>query len=167
MKQKAISYWLKAVAILIGLLGLAFFGGAFAYGFFYKPDYEQPVPCYLRNNAIFLMTTAIICYLILFLFWKIITEIGNDNSFSMENVKNFKYMAICGVFLIIENIIRIITNYIKINLNLTPPESFGLIELSYTLLKILVFVIFVILCIAMSKLVQNAYEIKQENELTI
>ena len=38
MNQKAITYWLKAVTVAFGLLGLAFFGGATAYAFFYKPD---------------------------------------------------------------------------------------------------------------------------------
>ena len=77
----------------------------------------------------------------------------------MENVKNFKNMGIIGVLIIAEYFIRIIVWLIKGEIYLIP--------LSYTLLKIFVFIIFVILCYAMSKLVQNAYEIKQENELTI
>ena len=68
-------------------------------------------------------------------------------------------MAVCGICLVIEYIGRIVVWLIQGNIELIP--------LSYTLLKILAFIIFVILCIAMSKLVQNAYEIKQENELTI
>ena len=97
--------------------------------------------------------------MILFFFWRIISEISNDNSFSLENVRNFKNMAVCGGFIIIEYLIRIIIWLISGNIQFIP--------LTYTLLKIFVFIIFVILCIAMSKLVQNAYEIKQENELTI
>ena len=159
MKQKAITYWLKAVTIAIGLLGLAFFVSATAYGFFFKPDYDTPVPEYLRQNIVFLWITAIFCYFILFFFWKILNEISNDNSFSMENVKNFKNMGIIGVLIIAEYFIRIIVWLIKGEIEFIP--------LSYTLLKIFVFIIFVILCYAMSKLVQNAYEIKQENELTI
>ena len=159
MKQKAITYWLKAVAISIGLLGLAFFGGATAYAFFYKPDYNEPVPEYLRQNIVSFWISAVICYTILFFFWRIVSEIGKDNSFSLENVKNFKCMAGCGVAAIIEYIIRIIVWLIR--------GDFTLIALSYTLLKIFVFIIFIILCYAMSRLVQNAYEIKQENELTI
>ena len=126
MNQKTITYWLKAVIFAIGLLGLAFFGGATAYAFLFKPDYNELLPIYLRQNMVFLWITAVICYSILFFFNKIVKEIGNDNSFSMENVKNFKSMAVCGTLFI-----------------------------------------FIILCVAMSKLVQHAYEIKQENELTI
>ena len=159
MKQKKISLWLKAVTIAIALMGLAFFGSATAYAFAFRPDYNDPVPVYLRQNIVFLWVTAILCFLVLFFFWKIINEIGNDNSFSMENVKNFKSMAICGILIIFEYILRIIVWLIKGDLEFIP--------LTYTLLKIFVFIIFVVLCIAMSKLVQNAYEIKQENELTI
>lgn len=159
MKQKQISLWLKAVTIAIALMGIAFFGSATAYAFAFRPDYNDPVPVYLRQNIVFLWITAILCFLVLFFFWKVINEIGNDNSFSMENVKNFKNMSICGVLIILEYIIRIIVWLIKGKLEFIP--------LTYTLLKIFVFIIFVVLCIAMSKLVQNAYEIKQENELTI
>ena len=77
----------------------------------------------------------------------------------MENVKNFKNMAVCGGLLIVEHIVQLVIWAVK--------GETALIPLSYTLLKILVFIIFVILCVAMSKLVQNAYLIKQENDLTI
>ena len=159
MKQKQITYWLKAVTIAIALMGIAFFGSATLYAYNFKPDYDNPVPLYLRQNIVFLWVTAVICFFILFFFWKIINEIGNDNSFSMENVENFKCMGACGGLIIVENIIRILIWLIR--------GSIDFIPLTYTLLKIFVFIIFVILCIAMSKLVQNAYEIKQENELTI
>ena len=159
MEQKSITYWLKAVVISFGLLGIAFFGSATAYAFFYKPDYNEPVPEYLRQNIVALWITAILCYVILYFFWRIVNEISKDNSFSMENVKNFKCMAVGGGFIIIEHIIQIIVWLIKGQITLIP--------LSYALLKILVAILFVILCYAMSKLVSNAYEIKQENELTI
>ena len=159
MKQKQISLWLKAVTIAIALMGIAFFGSATAYAFAFRPDYNDPVPVYLRQNIVFLWITAILCFLVLFFFWKIINEIGNDNSFSMENVKNFKNMSICGVVFIVEHIIQLIVCAVKGNM--------GLIQLSYILLKIFVFIIFIILCYAMSRLVENAYEIKQENALTI
>ncbi len=159
MKQKAITYWLKAVTVAIALLGLAFFGGATAYAFFFKPDFNDPVPAYLRSNIIFLWITAVLCFAILFFFWRIVNEIGKDNSFSLENAKSFKNMAICGLLIIIEYIIRIIIWLIQGTIDFIP--------LSYTLLKIFAFIIFIILCAAMSKLVQNAYDIKQENELTI
>jgi len=159
MNQKTITYWLKAVIYAIGLLGLMFFVGATVYAYLFKPDYNQLLPIYLRQNIVFLWITAVICYMILFFFNSIVNEIGKDNSFSMENVKNFKSMAICGVLFVIQHIIQIIIWLIK--------GETGLIQLSYCLLKILVFIIFIILCIAMSKLVQHAYTIKQENELTI
>ena len=159
MEQKNITRWLKAATIEIGLLGLAYFGGFTLYAFKFKPDYNDSIPIYIRQNIFFLWVTALFCYLILFFFWRIINEIGKDNSFSMENVKNFNNMAFCGLLIVIEYIIRIIIWLIKDNLNL--------VALSYTLLKIIVFIIYIILCIAMAKLVHNAYDIKTENDLTI
>lgn len=159
MKQKNIATWLKVVTIAVALLGIAFFGSATVYAYFYKPDYGDSVPIYLRHNIIFIWVTALLCFSILFFFWRIVCEIANDNSFSMENVKNFKCMGVCGVLIILEYVIRIIVWLVK--------GDIVFITLSYTLLKIIVFIIFVILCIAMSKLVKNAYDIKQENELTI
>lgn len=159
MKHQSITTWLKAVTIAVGLLGIAFFGSATAYAFFFKPDFNEPVPGYLRQNIVFVWITAIICYCILFFFWRIVNEIGKDNSFPLENVKNFKCMGVCGGLIIAEYVVRIIIWLFKGELEF--------ITLSYTLLKIIVFIIFIILCIAMSKLVQNAYEIKHENELTI
>ena len=159
MKQKSITIWLKAVTAAVALLGLAFFGGGTLYAFCFKPDYNEPVPVYLRQNIVAWWITAVICYLILFFFGKIVKEIGDSNSFSLENVKNFKCMGICGALAIIEYAVQILVWLIKGRIELIP--------LSYAFLKIIVFVLFVILCYAMSKLVQNAYEIKQENELTI
>lgn len=159
MKSKTVTYWLKAVTVFGALLGLAFFGGASAYAYIYKPDFNEPIPVYLRQNIIPLWITAAFCYIILFFFWRIVNEIGKDNSFSMENVKNFKNMAVCGILLIVEHIVLLVVWAVN--------SAVELIPLSYTLLKIFAFMIFVILCIAMSKLVQNAYELKQENDLTI
>lgn len=159
MEQKNITRWLKAATIAIGLLGLAFFGGFTLYAFKFKPDYNDSIPIYIRQNIFLVWLTALFCYLILFFFWRIINEIGKDNSFSMENVANFKKMAFCGGMIGFQYLIRILIWFVEGNLNL--------IAISYTLLKIIVFIIFDILCIAMSKLVQNAYEIKQENDLTI
>ena len=159
MKAKNVTYWLKAAAVFVCLLGLAFFGGATAYAYLYKPDYNGPVAEYLRHNIISVWITAVLCYIILFFFWKIVNEIGKDNSFSKENVKNFRNMAVCGVLLVAEHIFVIVFWAVAGEISLIP--------LSYTLLKIFVFIIFVILCFAMSRLVQNAYELKQENDLTI
>ena len=75
MNQKTITYWLKAVIFAIGLLGLAFFGGATAYAFLFKPDYNELLPIYLRQNMVFIWITAAICYSILFFFNKIVKRL--------------------------------------------------------------------------------------------
>lgn len=41
--------------------------------------------------------TAVLCYGVLFQFWNVCTQIGRDNSFSLENVRSFHRMAMLGV----------------------------------------------------------------------
>ena len=158
-EQKRITYWLKGVTISIALIGLAFFGGFTLYAFKYKPDINEPLPDYIRSNVVMIWITAVLLYAILYFFWRIVSEIGRDNSFSMENVKNFKYMAFLGGLICVEYLIRIALWLIKGDIN-------G-IAISYTLLKIVAFGIFIVLCLALSRLVKNAYDIKSENDLTI
>ena len=157
--QNQIALELKLVAIFIALLGLIFFGGFTAYAYIYRPDYNLPLAEYIRSNIVYIWLTAFICYTILFFFWRIVNEIGKDNSFSIENEKNFKYMSYCCLLVIVENVIRLAIWTVKGNVDL--------IAVSYTVLKMIVFAVITVFCIALSKLVRNAYEIKLENELTI
>ena len=40
---------------------------------------------------------AVLCYLILFEFWRICTQIGKNNSFSEENARYFHHMGLYGI----------------------------------------------------------------------
>ena len=160
MKQKIATLPLKLTALLIALFGLFLFIGSatFALTSPYR-FYQSELAGYLHQNLVYIFITGILYFIILFFFWKIIKEIDKDNIFSLENVKNLKSMAFFSFLMILEFTIRTI-------IWLTTRIYFQN-HLIYTLLAIFAILIFAILCISLSKYVKNAYEIKQENELTI
>ena len=132
MKQTKISYWLKGMTILLAVMGIFFFGALTAYAFRLKAQGNV-----LWGWVGFSWYIAVLCYLILFEFWRVCTQIGKDNSFSLENAKYFHHMGLYGIGGIL---------------------GFG---------EILIAAIFTILCECLSRLVQYAYDVKRENELTI
>lgn len=90
MKQTKISYWLKGMTILLAVMGIFFFGALTAYAFRLKAQGNV-----LWGWVGFSWYIAVLCYLILFEFWRVCTQIGKDNSFSLENAKYFPYMLLC------------------------------------------------------------------------
>lgn len=156
MKQRQISYLLKALCILLGIMGIVVFGGltSFSASMFT----ETPVNPY-SYFIIFSWYTAVLCYGVLILFWQVCTQIGNDNSFSMENVRSFRRMGYLGIAYMVGDIARFIW--------LLCLGNAGVKAISVTVFMLLVALIFVVLCECLSQLIKGAYEMKQENDLTI
>ena len=92
MKQTKISYWLKGMTILLAVMGIFFFGALTAYAFQLKAQGNV-----LWGWVGFSWYIAVLCYLILFEFWRVCTQIGKDNSFSLENAKYFHHMGLYGI----------------------------------------------------------------------
>ena len=162
MRQKKISYWLKGLVIALALLGIiGFMGGFTVLTVFYRQMLEVEVPVdmvYVRNWVMVIYAVGFY-FAILVEFWKVCTEIGRDNSFSLENAKSFHRMSIFGGIEAVGFVVRIVWG-----------EAFGLtgiFEIIFRLAEIFVSVVFLILCEALSQLILNAYEMKQENDLTI
>ena len=156
MKQKKICRWLKGLTILLGIMGIAFFGGVTVLAFYMRQQNPQdPV----WSFVFFSWYTAVLCYGVLFQFWDVCTQIGQDNSFSLENVRSFHRMAILGVAAGIGYLLRM--------MYLIVAGGFRWPGFLYNLALILLSAVFVTLCEALSQLVRNAYEVKRENELTI
>jgi hypothetical protein len=156
MKQTKISYWLKGLVIVLAIMGIVIFGVLTCYGFFLRS--QQP-DSRMWTFIFFTWYTAALCYLILFEFWKVCTEIGRDNSFSMENSLSFHHMGFCGIAGAAGFLVRIL--WFSLCGLLTPPMA------GFHILELLICWIFTVLCEALSQLIQNAYEVKRENELTI
>lgn len=159
MKQSEIARWLKVITCAIGILGAVFF-------FFLVPilaeEMKQGYP-----EAAFLYWPGLIygyviaagCYAILYQFWTVCREIGRDNSFSKENAAAFKKISRLAVALA----------------GVWSAGFAGLIIIGYVQPAIMLFIIFAVflsfvvaICAAaLSHLVWKAYELRQENELTI
>ena len=153
MKQKKICRWLKGLTVLLGIMGVAFFGGVTVLAFYMRQQNPQdPV----WSFVFFSWYTAVLCYGVLFQFWNVCTQIGRDNSFSLENVRSFHRMAMLGVAAGAGYLVRMVY--------LIAAGGFRWPVFLYNLALIL---LFVTLCEALSQLVRNAYEVKRENELTI
>ena len=159
MKQKSLSNWLKAIIIGMGFIGLAFYGVVVpALGndlVSHYPEYNDAYYLWV----VFLWLTAIPCYIVLYLAWKISANIGKDNSFSKENAVCMKYISMLAagdsIFFFIGNII-----YLVIGFN----------HPSVVLASLVIVFIGVSIAVAaavLSHLILKAAQLKEENDLTI
>lgn len=156
MKQKKISYWLKGMVLMLAVLGILFFGPLTYFAFHMRAENPDSL---LWTFIFFSWYTAVLCYVVLFEFWKVCTEIGRDNSFSMENAASLHHMGMCALAAGAGFFVRFIWFLLIREIH---PAAILLI-----IFEILLCMIFITLCEALSKLTQNAYEVKRENELTI
>ncbi len=158
-KHKKVSIILKVFTIFTAFVGGIFF-------FLYLPSiihemadmYPEAEWLYFPG-LIGIWLIAGLCYVSLFFFWRICTQIGKDNSFSKENIVSMKViggLSIAVFCLIIGGTIFL-----------------GVIH--YLGLGILVLVFFflfaasgiAVLALSLSALIANAMQLKEENDLTI
>ncbi len=156
MKQQKIANWLKGIVIFLALLGVIY-----SIGIYLLPQYVDITPPgnIYGGFHLFRWWTLLFCYIILFIFWNVCTQIGKGNSFSKENATAFHRISLCGIAILLGFVAEYIWAYAFDYLTIP--------SLAFIGFKTAVFIIFVILCEALSKLVLHAYEIRQENELTI
>ena len=159
MTQSEISKWLKAVTVLMAVMGIVFF-------FIIVPilavisKWRYPELAFLFYPGLaYDVAIAIPCYAILYHFWQVCRQIGLDNSFSKENANAFISISRFSFFLTIEWFIGLL--FLAIG---------GWMKTGALL--ILIFGIFLsmivtIITAALSHLILKAYEMRQENELTI
>lgn len=155
-KQKKICRWLKGLVILLAIIGFIFFAAVTVLAFRLRDQGQSGL---LWTYVFFSWYTAALCYGVLLQFWKVCTEIGRDNSFSMENVRSFHRMACLGI--------ASGTGYLIRMVYLCFVTSFLWQNICWGLCLFFLSVVFTGLCEALSQLIKNAYEVKRENELTI
>ncbi len=109
--------------------------------------------------AVFLWLAAIPCFVALYKFAKICTEISRDNSFSKINTRYLNDIAKCAL---IDSVFFFIGNLVFLILNMSTLSVFA-VSLVIDCGGIAVSLAAVIL----SRLVSKAAEMKEENELTI
>lgn len=159
MKRSEISKWLKGIVILLGAMALFFFVFLLPQiAEEWKKNYPEvaflywPVITYIRIiGAGF--------YWMLILFWKVSCEIGKENSFSKENARSFLWISKIALAIAIILFAGMLFLGIKGWLNL------WCVFVMAT--GILASITLSVLAAALSHLILKAYEMKQENELTI
>lgn len=109
---------------------------------------------------ILLWVTAIICYASLWQFWKVCTEIGRENSFSVETHSSFRIMS--SLFMTLAAIWAVCTIlYLVVTQNIEYMVLYKMTEL------IIIWSAVTALTRALAKLIDKARQIREENDLTI
>lgn len=159
MKQMEVSKWLKAITILTGIAGLLFF-------FLVMPMLARdmaaayPEVSYLMwPGMIYGWGIGVICYMILYQFWKVCVEIGRDNSFSEENAHSFVMISRLALLMAAVWFGGVV--FLAIIHCLGP--AFGI----FMILIAFICIVVSVLAAALSHLVYKSYELRQEQELTI
>lgn len=123
-------------------------------------SYSNPEYAYLYYPfLIFIWITVIPFYAALFQGWKISNQINRDNSFSKQNINSLNKIR---KYSLSECLLYFIGSLILLYFNL----------LHLSILIIILFVIFIAMCISvfmavLAHLVQKACDLKDENDLTI
>ena len=92
MDQKKLAIWLKAITVGCALCGLALFGFILPRFLAYVAEEVPDLP-HTAWQA-FMVAVALPCYAVLVCIWRMANEIAKDNSFSLENAKLLKYIAL-------------------------------------------------------------------------
>ena len=90
MRQKELEKWLKIVIIAVALCGLVVCAVAIPWiGHVLIAHNPQISDMYIPWLVLFIIS-AIPCYVILYLGWRVAVNIGKDRSFSLENARHIK-----------------------------------------------------------------------------
>ena len=164
MSQKNLARWIQGILLGFGAFGLFFCIGVVYFGIIpiigKNIVIRNPELSYMFTPwMVFLLLTAVPCYIFLFFGWKISKNIMDDNSFSQENAHYLKIMAYLAlgdtVFFFIGNIVLF---FLSMN---HPGMLLGSLIIDFLGISVSV------ICAALSHLVQKAYELQAENDLTI
>lgn len=159
MGQKSLSKWLKGIIAGMGICGAIIY--LYLIPMMGKelvdaaPEFSN---CYIPWLVVILIS-AIPCYGVLYFGWKISSEIGKDNSFSMKNAAYLKNIAVLAVS---DSAYFFAANLVLMIMGMNHPGIFLI-----SLLVVFAGIVVTVAAAALSHLVQKAAEIEQENELTI
>ena len=159
MEQKTLARWLKVILIGVGLCGLVVYGAIL-------PLYGQSLVGSNPEMAnrywpwlIFLWATGVPCYAALVIGWKIAANIGLDRSFSEDNARHLKRIALLAagdtVFFFVGNVVLLFANMSH------PGVVLG------SLLVVFAGVAVTVAAAALSHLVLKAALLQEQSDLTI
>ncbi|MBQ8914130.1 MAG: DUF2975 domain-containing protein [Lachnospiraceae bacterium] len=157
MKQKTLAKWLKAIIVGLGICGVLVYFVILP--MIMKDTLYDDLESYFLPWIIFLWTTSIPCYAVLFFAWKVAGNIGLDKSFCMENavcLKRISYMAI------VDSVYFFVGNIVLCLFNISHPGVF-----IASLFVIFLGVVIAVAAAVLSHLIVKAAELQEESDLTI
>ena len=159
MKQNALAKWLKFIIVGVGICGLLTYTVIMPRIAAYLVRQNSMLEKNVLPWLILIWISAIPCYIVLILGWKIADNIRLDRSFSYENANYLKWVSYLSmadaVFVFVANII------------------FLLLDMSAAAVMLVICIIVFagiaisICAAALSHLVVKAAEIQEENDLTV
>ncbi len=161
MSQKNLAGWIKGILLGFAAFGIIFCVCAVYFGIIplFGRDIIYDEACMFTPWMVFLLITAVPCYIFLVMGWKIAVNIENDRSFSTENASYLKKMAYLALG---DTIFFFLGNIVLLFLGMSHPGMLlGSLVIDFLGVSVSVG------CAALSHLVQKASEIQAENELTI
>lgn len=119
MTQKSLSVWMKIIVIMLGICGLVLYGFVVPYvGLDFAQNYPDYAHCF-APWVVYLSITAIPCYIVLFLAWKIATSISVDSAFTDKNSARLKSVSILALatsaYMFIGNVALLLLNMTHIS----------------------------------------------------
>ena len=159
MEQKSLSKWLKLILLGVGICGLAVYLMVVpSFGDSLRSQYPEFGDRYWPW-LIFIWVSGIPCYAVLVLGWRIAANIGRDASFSLENARFLRSIAILAA---VDAAYVFLGNLAMLFLDMSHP---GVVLLS--LLVVFAGAAVAVAAGALSHLVRKAALLQEENDLTI
>ena len=159
MEQKTLSKWLKLILLGMGICGLAVYLLVVpSFGESLRSQYPEFAGRYWPW-LIFIWVSGIPCYAVLVLGWRIAANIGRDASFSLENARFLRSIAVLAV---LDAAYVFLGNLAMLFLDMSHP---GVVLLS--LLVVFAGAAVAVAAAALSHLVRKAALLQEENDLTI
>lgn len=159
MRQKELEKWLKIVIIAVAICGFIVCGVAIPWiGHVLIASDTQIAGMYIPWLVLFIIS-AIPCYLILYLGWKVASNIGKDRSFSVENAK---YIKLASKILLVDAVYFFVINICLWKVYVNHPG----------VILALVFIVFAgvvlsVVAAVLSHLVVKAADLQEQSDLTI
>ena len=159
MEQKTLSKWLKLILLGMGICGLAVYLAVVpSFGDSLCSQYPEFAGRYWPW-LIFIWVSGIPCYAVLVLGWRIAANIGRDASFSLENARFLRSIAVLAA---LDAAYVFLGNLAMLFLDMSHP---GVVLLS--LLVVFAGAAVAVAAGALSHLVRKAALLQEENDLTI
>jgi len=152
VNSKKLSSWIKDAILVLGIAGAFFYG--YVIPFMKGKLFEGTVgyfPC-----LCFLLLTALPCYAVLVIGWRIANRIGNNNSFCVENAKGLTAVSYLAL---------IDTAYFFVgSIVMTACNIFSMEMLMLSVVIVFIGIAIGVAAAALSHLVYKAASLKQEND---